>query len=164
VAAAIQRQAGTASEDTQAGPDHNVQPKEKHIMATETVTTDQTARAAAFAATLAAATKELVSAAEDRVREETAQRIARILMESPARPAAAADAEELPRDVKFALSEARLMSEAISAIVREAIDGAGQMDFPMLQAVSACLARLDNAVEPVFERIDGVRRLPADAA
>jgi hypothetical protein len=64
----------------------------------------------------------------------------------------------LPRiDEHHALLEAQVMSASIRAIAMQVIDNAFDLPpraFPLLEAIIACAARIDAAVDPVIDPED----------
>ncbi|MBL8327596.1 MAG: hypothetical protein JNJ71_02020 [Rubrivivax sp.] len=95
--------------------------------------------------------RELVQAAEAGARERAAQRIAALLDSAAQKRSQKVTIDRVPRRVMDALLEAQRMTEAAESIVRDAIDGAGVLDFPKLQALRACLQCVGNAVEPALD-------------
>jgi len=70
--------------------------------------------------------------------------------------------EEWPRHARDALIEAEIMGESINAIVRELLQGdCNNRDFALLEAVGACVARLNAAVIPTIEAAPEIANEPA---
>lgn len=103
------------------------------------------------AADLAALAAELVNSAETSARQEVARRIGAMLLDIANK--SAPEPPQLPEQIKKALLEAQLMSESVYNIVYAGLKEDGALEFPMLQAIMACLQRMDAAIEPAIERL-----------